>query len=325
MWLLFLLGWLPAAASPLSLQKVLEKPRPGATSVHTVAWSPDGLYIGVLWDDSTLLVLDARSPSHEIFSEEVGWGNSLAWSPDSRLLALTGEDGNTVEIWSIFTRSRWQYHGHASQITAIAWSPDQAADLVASASSDGSVQVWNARTETLIFGFQDGTAGSDGVTTLAWSPDGGRLVLGDSNGHIQVWDISTRKYVRGYPGHTGAITSLSWSSDGASIVSASYDGTTRIWNVKTDDSDSLVPCHDAPVFAAFWAPHNSAYLGIACYGSLVQIMSITYQQGRIMSQTVAVYQEQDHANGVFTIAWSPQGNQLIVGGSGSIFAVTLKG
>jgi len=314
------------SASSLALQRTLPVPHSGATWVHTVAWSPNKLYIGVLWDDSTLQILNAGT-SRVIFSTEVGWGNGLAWSPDSQWIAATGRTGNTVEIWNIATPAHGLYTKHTAQITAIAWSPDSVHDLVASASSDGNVRIWNAHTGKTFFSFQDTVAGSDGVTALAWSPNGRRLVLGDSAGNIQIWDVFAKTYIKDYPGHIkGGITSVSWSSDNTSIVSASYDGKVRIWEVEKDVVDLLFsPCSNGgPVLAVFWKPIDNTYLGLACYDGSVQIWSVTGWNGRITRQRAAVYQESTPTIGVFTISWSPQGDQLVVGGPGIIFRVEPK-
>lgn len=320
------LGIAAVTPPPLAMHRTLTAPLLGATWVHTVAWSPNGLYIGVLWDNSTLQVLDANG-SVRIFSTEVGWGNGLAWSPDSQLIAATGRTGNTVGIWSITTSAQWLYTEHTSLVTAIAWSPDRTHDLIASASNDGNVRIWNAHTRKTFFSFPDTTAGLNGITALAWSHDGQRLVLGDSNGHIQVWDVFAKKHIRDYSDHIkGGITSVSWSFNDVSIVSASNDGTARIWDVKKGAVDlSISPCSNmGPVLAAFWNPRNSTYLGLACYDGSVQIWRIAHQKDYVVSGEIEKYSQQDPTIGIFTISWSPLGDQLIAGGPGNIFGVALK-
>src|SRR6266536_1937877 len=58
------------------------------------------------------------------------------------------------------------YHGHAKKVNSIAWSPD--GKRIASASDDGTVQVWDADTGKRVLTYR-GHAGP--VTTVVWSLD----------------------------------------------------------------------------------------------------------------------------------------------------------
>ena len=62
------------------------------------------------------------------------------------------------------------------------WSPN--GNRIASGSSDGTVQVWDATTGQHIFTYR-GHSGS--VNTVAWSPDGTRIASGGNNETVQVW------------------------------------------------------------------------------------------------------------------------------------------
>ncbi len=316
------LGWLKqpiiqrAQAASLSVQQSLAIPRSGATWVHAVSWSPNGKYIAVLWDDSTMQVLDAKNPKKEIFSQNAGWGYGLSWSPDSQSLAFVGEENNTVQIWNIPMRQSQTYLGHTALVEAIAWSPDGSS--IASASDDGTVQIWDAHTMKHLVSYQ---YSGPQVNAIAWSPDGKFLVSGDDNGSVWTWDARTGKHLASDTGHTGSITSVGWSSDGNSIASSSYDGTVRVWNVTTGASDLILsPSNGSPVFAAIWSPQSSNYLALTCYDGSVQVWSIMYGQ----KEEVATYGK-GLPNGVFTISWSPQGDQLIIGGQGKILAFKLGG
>lgn len=157
---------------------------------------------------------------------------------------------------------------------------------------------------------------SSQVNEIAWSPNGNFLVSGDDDGHVWKWDAHTGKHLESDRDHKGAITSVSWSSDGHSIASSSYDGTVQVWNGRTGAPDLILrPSNDSPVFAAIWSPGPGKYLALTCYDGSVQVRN---QQGN----EVATYGE-GQPNGVFTISWSPQENQLVTGGQGKILAFKL--
>ena len=95
------------------------------------------------------------------------------------------------------------------------------------------------------FGFQSATASSaptrsltfallghtQGVNSMAFSPDGRRLVSGSDDYTLRLWDAATGKPI-GLPlqGHTNWVISVAFSPDGRRIVSVSSDNTLRLWD-----------------------------------------------------------------------------------------------
>jgi WD40 repeat protein len=318
-------------ASPLSLQQSLMnkvmKPPPGTTFVHTVSWSPNGKYIAVLWDDSTMEVRDAQNNYTVIFSQKAGLEHGLAWSYDSRYLAYPGSEDNTIQIWNSLTpQSIATYRGQSAQVEAIAWSPNDD-NAIASASDDHTVQVWDTHTMKLRYKYED--PGSE-VKTLAWSPNGKRLVIGDNKNQVLAWDALTGASLVKYPGHTGAITFVGWFPDGTFLLSTSYDGTIQIWNAKTGESvlkrslpDPDHFKHPSNIFAAdsWWRTPTSAYLALVADNS-IQIWYLSDQSGKIALQEVttsSVANQQGQYDNIVSISWSHlEDGNLIAAGSGDI-------
>ncbi len=71
----------------------------------------------------------------------------------------------------------------ASSVFTVAWSPD--GTHIASGSTDGTVQVWEALTGRINVIYRGHTSG---IQTLAWSPDGQRIASLDGN--LRVWQAS---------------------------------------------------------------------------------------------------------------------------------------
>ncbi|MBT4865890.1 MAG: protein kinase [Planctomycetaceae bacterium] len=75
--------------------------------------------------------------------------------------------------------------------------------------------------------------GHEGVVrSVAFSPDGKRIVSGGNDKTVRVWDTLTGKEVRTLSGHTQWVSSVAFSPDGKRIVSGSIDGI-RLWNSST--------------------------------------------------------------------------------------------
>jgi WD40 repeat protein len=72
------------------------------------------------------------------------------------------------------------------------------------------------------------------VTSVAFSPDGRRIVSGSWDKTVRIWDAETGAQVSApLVGHSGSVTSVAFSPDGRRIVSGSYDETVRIWDAET--------------------------------------------------------------------------------------------
>ena len=94
---------------------------------------------------------------------------------------------------------------------------------------DGLIKLHDAATGKLIKEFE-GHAG--GVHTVAYSPDGRRLLSGGADKTAVVWDIESGKAVQRLQGHAEVITCAAFLPGGRQAVTSSYDKTLRLWNVR---------------------------------------------------------------------------------------------
>ena len=68
------------------------------------------------------------------------------------------------------------------------------------------------------------------VPSVAFSPDGARLVSGSSDMTLKLWDGASGQLIRTFQGHFGRVTSVAFSSDGTRLLSGSSDMTLRLWD-----------------------------------------------------------------------------------------------
>ncbi|KIK71627.1 hypothetical protein GYMLUDRAFT_119968, partial [Collybiopsis luxurians FD-317 M1] len=74
------------------------------------------------------------------------------------------------------------------------------------------------------------------VESVAFSPDGKRIVSGSRDNSVQIWDGETGEPL-GQPlkGHTDDVNSVAFSPDGKRIVSGSFDMLVQIWDAETQE------------------------------------------------------------------------------------------
>ena len=82
--------------------------------------------------------------------------------------------------------------GHTDAVNGVAYSPD--GTRLASASSDGTVRVWDAITGQEVLPPLRGHTGE--VYAVAYSPDGKKLASASHDKTVRVWDATTGKLIR---------------------------------------------------------------------------------------------------------------------------------
>lgn len=199
------------------------------------------------------------------------------------------------------------YRGHASAVTAVAWSPDGA--YIASGGDDHTIHVWHAQTGKDVF-ISQGHSG--GVPAVAWSPDstliasasGGPSTSGGSpaaNNAVQVWRATSGKLIYSYNGHSSGITDLAWSPREERIASASTDYTVQVWDATTGKHPLVYRTHPWYVWTVGWSPDGTQIASAGPDGTIQVWDPVT---GAVFSTF------RGHTSGVEAVAWSPGGTRL---------------
>ena len=72
---------------------------------------------------------------------------------------------------------------------------------------------------------------TNGVRSVAFSPDGKQIVSGSYDKSVRVWDVSTGKELKVLKGHTNVVFSVAFSPGGKQVVSGSCDESVRVWDI----------------------------------------------------------------------------------------------
>jgi WD40 repeat protein len=152
----------------------------------------------------------------------------VVFSPDGRWLAAVGGVGVHVWDWRIGEEVAAGSAGHRGAINQIATAPG---NLIATASDDHTVRIWDAATGIDRLRLLH----RNWVRAIAVSPDGRFLASSSLDNSVRLWDITSGKEVYKLPGHglLGGHRAVGFAPDGRRFLSYGDDLYLRIWDVRT--------------------------------------------------------------------------------------------
>jgi WD40 repeat protein len=109
----------------------------------TPVFSPDGKMVAYQTVDKNLVIMDISTGQViQTISGPMAVYNSMAFSPDWKILATTSVGDNTAKLWDVATGSLLQtLNGHTKPVTLLVFSPD--GQTLATSSYDDTLKLWN--------------------------------------------------------------------------------------------------------------------------------------------------------------------------------------
>jgi WD40 repeat protein len=249
------------------------------SSSRSVTFSSDARMLAIANNDDNIIQLWEVANGQLIGNGLRGhttFVNSMAFSPDAKILASADWDG-IIRLWDVDRQQpRGEgMKGHSSVINSVAFSPD--GKILASASNDMTIRLWNVATGQPIGEALKGHSGA--INRVAFSPDGKILASASHDMTIRLWEVASGQPIgEALQGHLDYVYSVAFSPDGTLLASASGDKTIRLWDVATGQPfGEMLQGHTNTVNIVAFSP-DGQILASTSYDGTIRLWDVEDQQ-----------------------------------------------
>jgi WD40 repeat protein/predicted Ser/Thr protein kinase len=297
--------------------------------VRAVAFLPDGRRVVSCGGDGTIRIWESNTGRQlQILKRDANEFLSVAVSRDPlrivsgghatgkvTVLDDTGRELHTLQIpapggltWESLSREQFRDLG--------IWGVDISADghRIVAGSPDGKVYLWDLRqAEVPLHRLphipEEHKAGDDLVVwSVAFSPDGKRIVSAGKDGIVKLWDAFTGQLVQTLAGPGIWAFCARFSPDSQRVVVGNLQGSIRVWASDTGKELSSIKGHRDTVCSAAFAPNPNTLVTGGGGGedhTTAKVWDLTSASGPLTLT---------NGPSVWTVAFSTNGQSLATGG-----------
>ncbi len=156
------------------------------------------------------------------------------------------------------------------------------------------------------------------ANSVAFSPDGKRIVTGSLDATAKVWDAQSGKELLTLKGHSSSVMSVAFSPDGTRIVTGSTDGTAKVWDAQSG-KELLTLSMGSSVNSVAFSPDgrrsNVDSVAFSPDGRRIATGSYFYATAKVWDAQSGkeLLRLEGHSHGVDSVAFSPDSRRIATG------------
>ncbi len=144
---------------------------------------------------------------------------------------------------------------------------------------------------------------TDLVSSVAFSPDGTKVLTGSRDKTAKLWDAGTGEPIRTFSGHTDYVESVAFSPDGTKVLTGSGDKTAKLWDAGTG------------LVIRTFSGHTSSVTSVAFSPDGTKVLTKSYPDAKLWDagtgQEIRTFS--GHTYVVRSVAFSPDGTKVLTG------------
>ncbi len=283
-------------------EEVRRLQKSGEGIIRRLVWSPDARFLLTgsssnslhLWEAATGALAFSLTPESYVYA--------LAWSPDSRTLAI--RETAVISFWDTSNGENLRSLETASRPEAdLLWAPD--GSLLAGRSEAGVITTWDVASGQSLGQILGHLAT---VQLLNWSPQGNLLASAIQDTGVVLWDTTTWQPQQVlWATDSGALNDLAWSPDGNTLAGGFghargfvWPGTIRLWDL-SGNTERVLSGHEYWVTCLDWSPDGSLIASGSYDTTAILWDPVEGKQLRTLS---------GHTGWLYDVAFSPDGKLL---------------
>jgi WD40 repeat protein len=236
-------------------------------AIHDLSYSADGKKLTVagathlrVYDPATASLLQELASATPVLTAR--------FAPSGREI-VTGAD-KLASVWAYASPTATaNITGHQGPVYSLAISAD--GKLVASASGDQSIRLWNAMTGEAVKQFS-GHAGA--VYGVHFTSDAAQLVSAGADGTARIWDVAAGTELKKFSAEVAegervpGAYDVALSPNGQTIAVAGADAQLRVWNVASGQAAAPMKGHTDAIYRGAFNTAGNRILTCGHAGSL---------------------------------------------------------
>ncbi|RXG72514.1 WD repeat and HMG-box DNA-binding protein 1 [Armadillidium vulgare] len=204
-----------------------------ADQVHCLAYRNDSILAGINSNLVQSYTFEEGKPNG-LITRFTAYPTHICLSEDKKTIAVASCD-MTIKVHDTENFQDLEFNGHQAPVLSVAIDPKR--DYLASSSCDGTVRIWNYRTQTMVRSFDLLPKSSDfdlssTLCRLTWSKDGQYLFV-PSDKEVKVYNRNTWKvdFSLTHSSIKKIASVVQLSPCGRYLALGCYDGRIVVWNV----------------------------------------------------------------------------------------------